>query len=190
MPVVTLNLRDLRSGERMLAEFETLDSCADWLRERPQFVDVLGPTDENISRDVDRMLRAALRPFDAEEKALMQAQRRKHEAEVEALARREAEKHAAARAAQDESMSELGPNDEMRVHWERGGEVANAEPLDPRPVPAVVVRAVAEWVAERDTWVHPRGQIVKAATLTVWPGEVPDGQERVQPGGQFEVDSL
>lgn len=190
MPVVTLNLRDLRSGERMLAEFETLDGCADWLRARPQFIDVLGPTDENISRAVDRMLRAALRPFDDEEKALIEAQRRKHEAEVDALARREAEKHAAAQAAHNDKMSKLGPNDEMHVQWERGREVVNAEPLDQRAVPAAVVHAVAEWVAERDSWVHPRGQVVRAASLTVWPGEVPAGQERIQPGGQFEVDFL
>jgi hypothetical protein len=188
MPVVTLNLRDLRSGQRMLAEFETLDGCVNWLRERPQFVDVLGPTDETISPEVDRMLRSALRPFDGEEKALVEAQQREHARELEAMAAREAKKHAAAHAAHEKRISGLGPNDEMRVHWERGGNVVNAELLDARPVPAGVVEAVGAWVAERDTWVGPRGQRVRAASLVVWPGDVPEGEERVQPGGQFEVE--
>ena len=187
MPVVTLNLRDLKSGERMLAEFTTLDACVEWLRDRPQFVDVLGPTDEHLSREVDQMLREALRPLDDEEQQLIVEGNRRRLQELTAA---DAQRRADAEEDAAQAMASLGPDDIMRVVWERGQGVTNAEPLDERSVPAVVVEAVTEWVAERDSWVSGRGERLRAASLTVWPGEVPARSERVQPGGQFETEPL
>ena len=45
------------------------------------------------------------------------------------------------------------------------------------------------WVAERNTWVHRRGQYLVDAQLVVWPGPVPSGDEddRIEQGGQFNV---
>jgi hypothetical protein len=44
---------------------------------------------------------------------------------------------------------------------------------------------VLEWVRERDGWVADRGLMVSEAVLTVWPGPLPKGETRVQPGGKF-----
>jgi hypothetical protein len=54
----------------------------------------------------------------------------------------------------------------------------------------VVRKAVRAWVAERETWVHPRGQYLVSAQVVAWPGPLPAGtseDERVHPGGRFEV---
>lgn len=187
MVLVTLLLRDLRSGQRMTAEFETLDSCREWLMARPQFIDVLGPTNEDLTPEGDRLLRTALRPYDAAERELVDQQRQQRVEELNAS-------KAAARSmlfkdegAERKRIEQLHPNDPMTVIWLLGEPVRNAEPRDSRPVPKAVVDAVAEWVAERNTWVQGRGQTVCAAQVTVWPGDVPPGQDRVQVGGQFEV---
>ena len=41
------------------------------------------------------------------------------------------------------------------------------------------------WVRERDGWVAERGLPRRRAIVTVLPGKVPDGEERVPPGGRF-----
>lgn len=171
----------------MTAEFPTVDSCREWLQARPQFVDVLGPVNEDLTIEIDRMLRHALRPHDAAERHLLDEQRRAREAEAaradEAMAAAQAEAHDAERNRVDR----LGPDDPMTVVWKLGGSVENAVPLDSRPIPPAVVEAVAAWVAERNTWIAGRGLTVRAAEVTVWPGAVPPGQDRIHAGGQFEA---
>jgi hypothetical protein len=186
MAIVTLLLRDLQSGQRMTAEFETVQSCTDWLQARPPFVDVLGPVNEDLSPEGDRLLRAALRPYDAAERALMDQQRQQRDAKLAESAVATRAKLASAQSAERQRVSNLHANDPMTVTWQLGGPVTNAEPLDQRPVPEVVTKALHAWVAERNTWVKGRGQVC-AAQLTVWPGEVPPGHERIHEGGQFEV---
>lgn len=190
MALVTLNLRDLQSGQRMLAEFETLDSCLDWLKARPQFVDVLGTADDSLSSEGEQLLKAALRPYDEEERALMEEYARKRQAELKSAAEQQEMQRASDRAAYESALQKRGPNDPMQLRWARGGQLTKAEPLDPRPIPQTVQEAVDEWVRERDSWVHRRGQRVAEAVVSVWPGEVPQGQERIQQGGQFEVEPL
>jgi hypothetical protein len=172
----------------MTAEFQTVDDCVDWLAARPQFVDVLGPTNEDLSPEGDKLLRAALRPYDAEEKALIKAAQIKPEDLVAQATAAVTEQMRQAQQAEQERLSKLGPDDPMVVRWEKDGKIVNAEPLDKRPVPACVVEAVTEWVAERNSWVKERGQNVIAAQVTAWPGTIPRGEARVQRGGQFELD--
>ena len=186
MPIVTLLLQDLRTGERMTAAFETMESCTEWLRARPAFIDVLGPVDEDLLPDGDRMLRAALRPHDDAERALLGQQRQQQSAELAAVAAAQQQRTLFAQQARQEQVARLGADEPMVVVWSQSGTVVNAEPLDVRPVPQVVVDAVLDWVAERNRWVHARGQVVCAAHVTVWPGAVPAGEERVHFGGQFE----
>lgn len=174
----------------MLAEFDTLDTCLEWLEQRPQFVDVLGPVDESLSVEGERLLRDALRPYDDEENALLEAARKKRDLELEQARDAEAREAARRRAELEQQIAKRGPNDPMQLAWTQRGTLAHTEPLDTRPIPDVVKQAVEAWVAERDGWVHPRGQRVAEAVLTVWPGEVPRGEERVQAGGQFEVEFL
>jgi len=183
MAIVTLLLRDLKTGQRATADFETLDDCLDWLAARPQFLDVLGPVNEDLSPEGDRMLRAALRPYDEEEKALMSGA----EAQAEALVKAVAEQLAVAQKAERDRIASLGPDEPMVVVWTRGQPVVHAEPLDQRPIPSAVLEAVSAWVEERNDWVRGRGQSVCAAQVTVYPGTVPPGMERIQPGGQFEL---
>jgi hypothetical protein len=154
-------------------------------------VDVLGPSHPGaIAPDDEARLRQALRPFDAEELAA-QAQQDERDAEVirkaiavdqermrqEIEARREANKSA-------------DPDRLMTVSWERNGKLENSDPADDRVPGDVVRKAVEAWVAERNTWVHSRGQYVVSANVVVWPGPLPKGtgeDERVQMGGKFEV---
>jgi hypothetical protein len=190
MALVTLHLRDMKTGQRMSAEFETLDSCVEWLEHRPQFIDVLGPADESLTAEGERTLRKALRPFDAEENDLILAARQKREAEMERAHAAERVEREKQRAERDAAVRARGPNDAMELRYRRGAALSHTEPLDTRAIPAVVEAAVSEWVRERDSWIHRRGQRVSEAVVTVWPGEVPAGSDRVQQGGQFDVEFL
>ena len=67
MPV-QLKIRRMKTNETLVAEFANLDDAEAWLRERPQFVDVIG-TIGALSEAADQRLRAALRPFDDDERA-------------------------------------------------------------------------------------------------------------------------
>ena len=73
----------------------------------------------------------------------------------------------------------------MALHWSNTGGVTHADPLDPRPISTEAQTAVTDWVEERQSWVRGRGQVVVEAAVTVWPGVLPPGEERVQAGGQF-----
>lgn len=188
---IQLKVRDIRTGAANVVEFESVDETEAWLRARPRFVDVLGPSHPGaIAPDDEARLRQALRPFDDEEHAA-QAQQDERDAEVirkaiaveqdrmrqEIEARREANKHA-------------DPDRPMVIAWERGKGLLNADGADDREPTKAVYEAVKAWVAERDTWVHPRGQYVVSAQVVVWPGPLPKGvseEERVQMGGKFEV---
>lgn len=172
----------------MLAEFPTLDSCVEWLRERPRFVDVLGPTNEGLSPEGDRLLHSVLRPYDDEEKALMRQEQLKPEALAAQATSAVTERLMREQAAERERIANLGPNDPMTVAWVRGKVAFNAEPLDQRLVPDAVAEALDEWIAERNSWVEERGQRVGSAQVTAWPGDVPAGQSRIHYGGQFTVE--
>jgi hypothetical protein len=190
MALITLNLRNLESGERMLAEFATLDDCLDWLENRPQFIDVLGTVDDSLTVEGETLLKSALRPYDAEEKALMEEFARIRRVEMQRAREAEVAEYDAEKATFRVAIEGRGPNDAMEVRWQRGGTLVHTEPLDERPIPEVVQQAVEAWVKERDGWVHRRGQFVSEAVMTVWPADVPAGEDRVQSGGQFEVEFL
>jgi hypothetical protein len=185
MPV-QLKIRRMKTNETLVAEFADLDDAEAWLRERPQFVDVIGTIGTLADAD-DERLRTALRPFDAEERAEIAAQDQAlARAEAAALARAQQE----AKVALAERRAELAnadPNRPMMVAWVRGVGCRNADPADAREVTELARAAVLAWVRERDTWVHPRGQFVATADVVVWPGPIPGGDEdeRVHPGGQF-----
>ncbi len=187
---IQLKIRDIRTGDAQVAEFESVGDAETWLRERPRFIEVLGPPRHGaIAPDDEARLREAMRPLDEEErKAQVQQDERSAEVMRKALAneqdrmRKEAE-------ARREANRDADPNRPLAVSFERGKGMHNADPADDREVPEVARKAVLAWVAERDTWVHPRGQYVVNAQVVVWPGPVPGGNEddRVHAGGQFNV---
>lgn len=188
---IQLKIRDVRTGEAQVAEFESVGDAETWLRERPRFVEVLGPSRHGAIPPGDEIrLRDAMRPLDEEERqAQAQQDLRNAEAIRKAMSgqqehmRREME-------ARREANRNADPNRPMVVSWERGKGMRNSDPSDDRVVTEAARTAVLAWVAERDTWVHSRGQYVATAQVVVWPGPIPAGtseDERVQAGGQFTV---
>jgi hypothetical protein len=73
----------------------------------------------------------------------------------------------------------------MAVRWDLDAGFSVADPYDPRPISDAAKQAVLEWIAERNSWVESRGQVVGEALVEVYPGPVPDKKSRVLPGGTF-----
>lgn len=187
---IQLKIRDIRTGDAQVAEFESVGDAETWLRERPRFVEVLGPASHGaIAPGDETRLREAMRPLDEEERL---AQAKQDERNAEAIRKAMASEQERMRKEMESrrvANRDADPNRVMVVSFERGKGMRNADPGDDREVPEVVRKAVLAWVAERDTWVHSRGQYVVNAQVVVWPGPVPGGDEdeRVQAGGQFNV---
>ncbi|NVB38425.1 hypothetical protein G6O69_11335 [Pseudenhygromyxa sp. WMMC2535] len=182
---VQLKIRRLKTGETMIAEFTSFADAETWLRERPKFVDVLGSV-STLGEDQDMRLRRAMRPLDEDERELVASQDAAAQAAVQQALQREQERARKAMEERAEALSTADPNRPMHIAWDRETGMALGDPADPREIPAVVREAVLAWVAERDTWVHPRNCYVATANLMVWPGPLPKGEdERVQQGGQF-----
>lgn len=188
---IELKIRDIRTGDAQVAEFESVAAAEQWLRERPRFVEVLGPPRHGTIAAADEIrLREAIRPLDAEERmAQVQQDERNAEAIRKALAG-EQERMRKEVEARREANRDADPDRPMVIAWERGKGLLNADPADDRTPTQAIHDAVKAWVAERNTWVHSRGQYVVSAQVVVWPGPLPKGtgeDERVQVGGKFEV---
>lgn len=186
MASIDLRVRDLQSGVVSVKAFDGAAAAEAWLAERPRFTEVLGVATAGLDAAVNARLKAAMRPLDAEEKAL----EAKLEAEsAAAAAERQAAQRAkeqAAAAAHRTAMASADPNRVMEVHWRYDREMELTDPSDARPIPDEARAAVLAWVRERDEWVAGRGQVVGDAKVTVWPGPLPAsaGGERVK-GGTF-----
>ena len=103
--------------------------------------------------------------------------KRRHERQVEEQKRTEVAEQAHA-----EAIRTADPNRPMEGHYTYNAELTPTDPADTRPISAEVKTAVLAWVAERNEWVESRNQVVGDAKVTVWPGTIPKGQERVQRG--------
>ncbi|HVH98907.1 MAG TPA: hypothetical protein VM869_09355 [Enhygromyxa sp.] len=187
---VQLKIRDMNTGKAQIAEFESIDDAVNWLTARPRFVEVLGPPQrDSISPADEQRLRAALRPLDDDERSAVAAQDQRDAEVLRAAMQREQARAQAQIESLREHNRDADPNRPMHVVWERGHGCRNADPADPREVTELARVAVEAWVAERNSWVHRRGQHVVDAQLVVWPGPVPSGDEddRIEQGGQFNV---
>lgn len=186
MGPIELKIRNLEDGQTGTATFASVDDAKAWLTERPAFLEVEGvvpPIDPTLERE----MQGVMRPLDEKERARKDALYRE---QLEEVRRRNAEEQRQAVASQGgaslDSHAQVDSNAPMVVQYVRGRELRLVDPTDGRAIPAVVREAVEAWVAERDTWLHPRRQHVGSALVTVSPG---DGHEadRVHPGGQFEA---
>jgi hypothetical protein len=186
---ISLRLRKLEDGSLIVGEFASRDDALTWLKERPHMIEVIGVAAE-LDPDDEQALRAALRPLDPDEKL------RSHELDEArlgamraAVEREQARLVSDARARSGAAAADHDPDRAMTIAYDAHEGIQNADPGDERPIPDAVRAAVMTWVAERNTWVHGRGQHVVRATITVWPGPVPGGDEadRCQSGGQFET---
>ena len=188
---IQLKIRDVRTGDARVAEFDSVAETEAWLRERPRFMEVLGPPRPGMIAPADELrLREAMRPLDEEEhRAQVQQDERNAEAIRKALFS-EQDRMRKEMEARREANKDADPDRPMVIAWERGKEVYNADPADDRQPTPAVHEAVKAWVVERESWVHSRGQYVVSAQVVVWPGPLPKGtseEERVQMGGKFEV---
>lgn len=183
MPKVMLRLRDLEDGEGRSVEHESVDAAVSWLSARPRFVEVLGVVFEGISREENDRMKAAMRPLDDDERALVH--KLDEAAAQEKAARAEQRKKEAEEAAQrlrDEA-KKASPTRPMELRYRFDeAELAKTDQLDDRPISEEAKAAVRAWVAEREEWVAPRGQCIGEAKVTVYPGEVPAKKERVVQG--------
>jgi len=181
---IELRVRDLRTGETSIVGFDSEETAASWLAARPRFTDVLGAASLDLPQELVGRLRGLLRPLDEEEKKLEQAL----DAEASAAARKRNEeqqkKEAAERDAHKAAMKTADPNRPMEVHWMFNRDMEIADPADERKITDEAREAVLAWVAERNEWVRDRNQVVGDAKVTVWPGPIPKGGERVK-GGTF-----
>ena len=185
MAPIDLRLRNLETTELLIASFENEVDAALWLRERPPMMEVLGVKAQSDDPSLHLALRRAVRPLDPEEHAVV---KRLDEESERAWAAREEEE---ARRAEEEARAHLlemrnaDPNRPMQVAWSLDDGFHAVDPADERDLSPETREAILAWVRERDEWVADRGLIVGEATVTVWPGKLPEGQSRVQPGGRF-----
>lgn len=183
-----LYTRNLKTGEREQKVFESEDAAFEYLRNRPKFWEVMGVATDDVPAELNRALRDAMRPLDPEEQvlerqlaaALAEAERKREQQRLEEAAA-QAAKHRAELAAAD-------PNRPLKVTYRFNAELRHCDPADQRAISDEAREAVAAWVEERNGWLEGRGQVVGEATLTVYPGPLPDGvTERVQSGSFVPV---
>ncbi len=177
MSKIEFNIRDLKTGEVVCAEFPDLATAQTWLVDRPAFTQVLRLV-SSVEPKTEARLREAMRPLDDEERAFML------KAEQAAEAKRTAE---IARLQKIKDDTPKDPNRPMTLRWDLTSGLTVSDASDDREITDVARTAVLAWIAERDTWVESRGQRVAAASVSVWPGPIPGGNEadRVPPGGTF-----
>ncbi len=179
---IDLQIRDLKTGETSQKKFESVAEAEAWLRDRPRFTDVLGVASHNIDRDVSLALKAAKKPLDDEEKGLeVKLEAIRVEAAKQQAAEQRKKSEAAALKHQQE-MATADPNRQMDIRWRYDSGMMASDRADSREISDEVKQAVEAWIAERNTWVAGRGQMVGEAALKVWPTTVPEGAERVVSG--------
>jgi len=179
---LTLRVRNLETGELGTVDFENEENATVWLRSRPRFVEVLGLAHEGVAPEISNALRAAMRPLDAAERVLEQKLTEAQKDALEKMARARVEREKAETAAHRAGAASDDPNRPMDLHWTYDRGLDKQDASDARAITDEARAAVLAWVAERDDWVRDRGQIVGDAKVTVYPGELPKGKERVLRG--------
>lgn len=177
MSKLELKIRRMQTGETLVAELDSVEEAKAWLAQRPPFIEVVRLL-STVSDEVGQALREATRPLDEHERALQREQDDAAEAARRAeLVRLQAEAEAESEAARADGSS---LDREMNLRFERGKGLRideEAEEGDDRPITPAAHRAAIAWLRERDSWVHARRQHLSVATLRVWPGSVPTGNE-------------
>jgi len=176
---VELNVHDLQNDLEGTQTFESVQAAKAWLVDRPKFIQVCGVADREVAQQVGSVLRACMRPLDDEERQLKDQLNAKADeaARQRAKANREeeAEWHRQQMAAAD-------PNRPIEISYHYDADLRPTDVADTREITPEARQAVLEWIEERNSWVKSRSQIVGVANVKVWPGPVPDGEERVVEG--------
>jgi hypothetical protein len=172
-----LQLRDLKTGTTSQKTFESIEDGLAWLKQRPKFTDVMGIGSHHVPREISDQLRAAMKPLDAEEKALDNKLRDAREKAAEAAAKARAAAEAAEAAHHLAKTASADPKRPMDLRWTYKDGLSIAEAADKRDIPDVVREAVDAWVAERNSWVEGRNQVVGDARLRAWPSDIPEDED-------------
>ena len=177
-----LRVRDLKTGSTKNQPFATLDEARAWLKDRPRFVEVLGIASHHVSPEVSNELKALNRPLDDDEEKLRETVE-SAQAEAQRLQLEEQQRaQAAAAAVQLAEQQTADPNRPLELRYTYRGDLTVTTAGDDREVTEAAHEAVLAWVAERNEWVAGRGQVVGDANLRVYPGPVPDGEDRIVSG--------
>lgn len=179
-----VKVRNLKTGEMMVASMPDAATCVEWLKERPPFIEIVSVLSDCSPADSQRM-KEAMRPYDSVEREL----KAKYDAEAAAAAKaayaKELEALEADQSASKDELAEMDPNRPIAVKYEVDEGLVVVD--DDRELTEVARAACLAWVEERNSWVASKGQLVGEAHLRVWPNEIPDGDEskRVLEGGRF-----
>lgn len=178
-----LQIRDLKSGNRSPKPFDSVDAAKAWLKDRPKFTEVLGIASHHVPPEVSNELKACSRPLDEEEKLLVRELDAAEEAAMKKRAEERMKKELAEAEKQRKDLKDADPNRPMDVRYTYSDGLTNANSMDPREITDAIREAADAWVAERNTWVESRNQVVGDAKLQIYPNELPDGvTERIVSG--------
>ncbi len=183
-----LQIRDLNSGERSPKAFDSVDAAKAWLSDRPKFTEVLGIASHHVPPEVSHELKQCSRALDEEEKLLV----RELDAAAEAAMRKRVEarmkKEVAEADKQRTEMKDADPNRPLDVHYTFSTGLKSGNAMDSREITDAVREVTMAWIAERNTWVEGRNQVVGDAKLQVYPGPLPEGvTERIVSGSFIPV---
>lgn len=177
-----VKVRNLKTGETLVASMADAEQCIAWLEERPPFMEILTVLSD-VSPAESRRMKEAMRPYDSAERAL----KAKYDAEHEAALQQRYQQEMAQieRGDFDGDDVDTDPNRPLAVKYEVDAGFTVVD--DTRPLTDAARAACLAWVQERNAWVEGKGQMVGEAHLEVWPNEIPDGDEgqRVLEGGRF-----
>jgi hypothetical protein len=177
-----VKVRNLKSGETLIASMADCEQCIAWLAERPPFLEILGVLSDTSPAE-QRRLKEAMRPYTEEELALKREFDERHRAALDAQYQKELAQIEREQSATPDPNAD--PDRPLSVKYEVDEGLTVVD--DDRPLTDAARDAVLAWVAERNGWIESRGQLVGEAHVEVWPHEVPGGDEsaRVLAGGRF-----
>ena len=180
-----VKIRNLETGEMLVAGMPDSDAAIAWLEERPKNIEIVSVLSE-CSPAQSKRLKEAMRPYDEDEMKLKaEYDRKATKAAMDQYAKEMQDMQAMQAAAEASDGAELDPNRPISVRYEV--DVGFSVVDDSRPLTDAATAACIAWIEERNSWVKDKGQIVGEAHIDVWPGDVPEGDEekRVLDGGRF-----
>ena len=175
-----VKVRNLETGELLVASMGSADECCTWLAERPPNIEIVSVLSDTSPAE-QRRLKESMRPYDEGELRLKEAYDRKT---ADALAKQYAEEMALIEGDKTPAIDpDADPNRPISVRYECDEGLQVVE--DNRELTDAAKAAVLAWVAEREEWVKAKGQMIGEAHLEVYPNDVPEGETRVVEGGKF-----
>lgn len=177
-----VKVRNLKTGEMMVASMPDAATCIDWLKERPPFLEIISVLSDCSPADSQRM-KEAMRPYDSVERELKARYDQEAAETARAAYQKELEAIQEDQSLAAQEMAKLDPDRPIAVKYELDEGLVVVD--DDRELTDAAREACLAWVKERDGWIASKGQIIGEAHLEVWPNVVPEGEERVREGGRF-----